>query len=100
MTFLYIYIGFSLLTFALVWGQTIILERRLRKKHNLNKKVEADNLAFWFAGFKMFLMSFAPILNLILFCSVLFLSNRIEKEVTKQVEDRLEEEGYLGKETN
>lgn len=97
MIFLYIYIGFSLLTFLLMWGQTIILERRLRKKHKLNEKVKADHLAFLFAGFKILLQCFIPILNLILFCSVLFFGNKIEEAVTMQVEDRLEEEGYLDK---
>ena len=100
MTFLYIYIGFSLLTFVLMWLQTIILTRKLEKKHQIVKVRKTNHLAVFFEFFKFFIMSFIPILNLILFCSVLFLGNRIETELTMQVEDRLEEEGYLDKETN
>ena len=95
MIFLYIYIGFSLLTFVLMWLQTITLSRKIVEKHGLTKTRKADHVAMFLEMLKIFIMSFVPILNLILFCSVVFLGNRIEKEVTKQVEEKIEEAKLL-----
>lgn len=95
MIFLYIYIGFSLLTFVLMWTQTITLARKIVEKHALTKTRNTDHVAMFLEMFKIFIMSFVPILNLIFFCSIVFLGNRLEKEVTKQVEEKMEEAKLL-----
>ena len=96
MIFVYIYIGFSLVTFVLAWGLTLTLTYKLIKKHNLVKVGNADlPLTLFFEGFKMLVLSFVPIVNVILLFGVLFLGNRIESEVTTQVEEQLEEAGYI-----
>lgn len=91
MIFLYIYIGFSLLTFVLMLLQMTTLIHKLENKYKdkLPKNKNPNQIPFFFEVLKIFVMCFIPILNIIFFCSVLFLGNRIDTQVTKQVENEM-----------
>lgn len=95
MIFLYIYIGFSLLTFVLMLLQMTTLIHRFENKYkdkltkNKNLNQDQNKMPFFFEILKMFVKCFIPILNVIFFCSVLFLGNRIETQVTRKVENEM-----------
>ena len=89
---LYIYIGFSLLTFALVWLQAITLGNKILDKHknNVNKNHKKDHLSSFFTMLKIFVTCFIPVINIGLFCIIIFCGDKLEKVVTQKVEEELE----------
>ena len=94
MIFVYIYIGFSLLTFLLVWTKTLSLTDRIKKEYKLDSVDNTSHIEWFEEALKIFAFSFIPIFHLLLFYSVLFYSDDIDIEVTEEVGRKLEEAGF------
>ena len=87
MLLFYSYIIFSLLTFILLAMEVIIVSKQIinRYKDKIKSEKEGGNLTLLFAFFKLFLISFIPFLNVLLFLSILFCGDQITNELIDHV---------------
>ena len=94
MKLLYIYSGFSILTFLLMWIQTTIWSHKFKRKYHdlLSKKQRLDFLMSLLNVIKMLIICFVPVLNIVMFYLILFSSEEIEVSVLKRVRAKLESE--------
>lgn len=94
---LYIYIGFSLVTFVLMWLQVVTLGNKFLDTHKdkVDENHKKDHLSSFFAMFKIFVTCFIPVINIGLFCIIIFCGDKLEQNVIQKVEEKLE-----SKETN
>ena len=92
MLFLYIYIGFSLLTFVLMWLQVVTIGNKFLDihKYKLDKNRKKDHLGSIFAMLKILVVCFIPVINICLFYSIVFCGDKLENDAIKKVEDKLE----------
>lgn len=92
MIFLYIYIGFSVLTFAITLMQSYLVTKQLRRKYpDLVCKFAKDNrlgvLEKMFSYIKTFISCFVPIVNVGIFYVALFEYQKVEeKALSKMLE--------------
>lgn len=91
MWFLWIYIGFSLLTFILVLLQVLILTNKLFKKYKdkIDNNHEKDYLSLIFETLKILIISFIPIINIAMFYVVVFYGNKLEGMMVGKIEEQL-----------
>lgn len=90
MMFLNIYIAFSILTFVLVLMQSYIIEEKLKRKYpDVANKLKENNksgiLEDVFTYIIMFIKCFVPIMNILIFCGLLYGSERLEEKVFDKV---------------
>ena len=89
MVFLYIYIGFSVLTFILVLMQSYLVSKQLKRKHpdlvgklNNNKQSVLERI---FSYIKVFVSCFVPIINIGIFYVALFESKKVEEKALNDI---------------
>ena len=90
MIFLYIYIGFSVLTFAITLMQSYLVTKQLRRKYpDLVCKFAKDNrlgvLEKMFSYIKTFISCFVPIVNVGIFYVALFEYQKVEEKVLSKM---------------
>lgn len=93
MWLLWTYVGFSLLTFVLLMLEVVILGKKALQKYSDRvdeTKKKKYSLESFFANFKLLIVSFVPVLNLILFFAVLLGGDKLEKEIMDKVDEELE----------
>ena len=94
MVFLYVYIGFSVLTFIMTVIQGYLVSKELERKHpdtvdEFRKKNKQGALEKMFSYIKTFVTCFVPIINISIFYVSLFEAERVkEKALRKMMEDR------------
>lgn len=86
MMFLNIYIGFSLLTFVLILMQSYVVVKKIKREHpddadKLKKKSKRGFLETIFSHIKIFITCFVPIVNILIFCAILFKEKEVEEKV-------------------
>ena len=89
---LWIYIGFSLLTFVLMYLQIVTLGNKFLNKHQdkINENHKKEYLPFFFAMLKFLFICFIPVINIGLFCSIVFYGDELEQIVEQKVEEKLD----------
>lgn len=90
MTFLNIYIAFSLLVFVLVLMQSYTTNKKIkREKPDIASELEIKNkksiLEKIFSVIKIFITCFIPIINVCIFYAVLFKEKEIEESVLNDI---------------
>lgn len=83
------YIIFSLLTFAMLTMEIIVISKKIINQYKEQIDKDGDTFTIFYAFFKLFLMSFIPFVNVLLFVAILFCGNQIEKELIDSVKDTL-----------
>lgn len=86
MMFLNIYIAFSLLTFVLILMQSYMVVKKIKREHpddvdKLKKKSKKGFLETIFSYIKIFIICFVPIMNIFVFCAILFKEKEVEEKV-------------------
>lgn len=86
MTFLNIYIAFSLLVFVLILMQSYMVAKKIKREHpddtdKLKKKSKKGFLETIFSYIKIFITCFVPIINILIFCAILFKEKEVEEKV-------------------
>lgn len=97
MKLLYIYLGFSILTFLLMWLQTTIWSHKFKRKYHdlLSKKQRLDFMMTLLNFIKTLIICFVPVLNIVIFYLFLFSSDKLEDSILKRVRAKLESEEYI-----
>lgn len=86
MIFLYIYIGFSLLTFVTVLMQSYVIVKRLKRNHpEIISEVKKNGiLEKIFGWIKILIICFIPVINVATFYASLFKEEEVEEKVLKK----------------
>ena len=90
MVCLYIYIGFSFLTFLMVLMQSYVISKHLKRNYpelikELRKKKPKDVLENIFDYIKILITCFIPIINIGIFYLVLFKGEIIEEQTIQKL---------------
>lgn len=80
-----------------MWIQTTIWSHKFKRKYHdlLSKKQRLDFLMSLLNVIKMLIICFVPVLNIVMFYLILFLSEEIEASVLKRARAKLESEEYI-----
>lgn len=90
MIFLYIYIGFSILTFVMMYMQSYMLNKTLERKYpDIVSEFEKNNkrgiLEKIFSYTKSFVCCFVPIINISIFYVALFENKKVEERALNEM---------------
>ena len=84
------YVIFSVVCAVAIFNCLNIVNKRAVKEFELEEKFNLFKLIFSSQGLKVILLSFIPILNMLLLIVVLFFENRVYDNVAEAVRKRLE----------
>ena len=101
MIFLYIYIGFSVLTFVMTIIQSYLVSKQLKRRYpdlvsKFNKNNKQSVLEKVFSYIKTFVSCFVPIINMGIFYVALFENNKVEEKVLNKMKEDIKEGFYDG----
>lgn len=94
MWLLWIYVGFSLLTFVLLMLEIVVVGKKALQKYSDRvdeTKKKKYSLDAFFENLKLLIVSFIPVINCVLFFTVLLGGDKLEKEIMDKVDAELEE---------
>ena len=96
MIFLYIYIGFSVLTFVMTIIQSDLVFKQLERRYpdlvsKFNKNNKQSVLEKVFSYIKIFVSCFVPIINMGIFYVTLFENNKVEEKVLNKMKEDIKE---------
>ena len=96
MIFLYIYIGFSVLTFIMTIIQSDLVFKQLERRYpdlvsKFNKNNKQSVLEKIFSYIKIFVSCFVPIINMGIFYVILFENNKVEEKVLNKMKEDIKE---------
>ena len=96
MIFLYIYIGFSVLTFIMTIIQSDLVFKQLERRYpdlvsKFNKNNKQSVLEKVFSYIKIFVSCFVPIINMGIFYVILFENNKVEEKVLNKMKEDIKE---------
>lgn len=96
MIFLYIYIGFSVLTFVMTIIQSYLVSKQLERRYpdlvsKFNKNNKQSVLEKVFSYIKIFVSCFVPIINMGIFYVELFENNKVEEKVLNKMKEDIKE---------
>lgn len=96
MIFLYIYIGFSVLTFVMTIIQSYLVSKQLKRRYpdlvsKFNKNNKQSVLEKVFSYIKTFVSCFVPIINMGIFYVALFENNKVEEKALNKMKEDIKE---------
>jgi hypothetical protein len=96
MMFLYAYIGFSILTFVMMYMQAYIVCKKLERQYpgivrEYKKRDERGILEKIFSYIKNFVICFIPIMNICIFYVALFENKNVEERTLNEIQNDTKE---------
>ena len=96
MVFLYIYIGFSILTFVMMYMQMYLVCKKLERQHpdivgEYKKRNKRGILEKIFSYIKHLVICFVPIMNISMFYVSLFENKKVEERALNEMQNNIKE---------
>lgn len=96
MIFLYAYIGFSVLTFVMMYMQSYLVSKKLERQYpdivrEYNKRNKRGILEKIFSYIKQFITCFVPIMNISIFYVALFENKKVEERALNEIQNNIKE---------